>query len=194
MTKNMRSEVSSYQQGQLIEKEDQKSILMIGGIKLFMPYSPVEASVCVSNVATAEIQLVVTVMMKEKMSGDTQEEEEMGQTSEPDPAEEEENSTEMLKIFNQEAEQGITTALEVVAEEEHVDKMLTPWEMDLEMLEDWLKHPKPVDDCHEKTVVKILEKEHSEKLLENFIQGAEQMMTVVLRSIAKGESEFQSEE
>jgi hypothetical protein len=34
--------VSSYQE-QLIEKEDQKSILMIGGIKVFLPYSPVEA-------------------------------------------------------------------------------------------------------------------------------------------------------
>jgi hypothetical protein len=30
----------------------------------------------------------------------------------------------MLEIFSQEAEQGITTALEDVAEEEHADKML----------------------------------------------------------------------
>jgi hypothetical protein len=50
----------------------------------------------------------------------------------------------MLKIFIQEAEQEITTA-----KEENEDKMLTPWEMELEMLEDWLNHLEPVDDCHE---------------------------------------------
>jgi hypothetical protein len=55
----------------------------------------------------------------------------------------------MLKIFSQEAEQEITTALEAAAKEEHEDKMLTPWEMELEMLEDWLNHLEPVDDCHE---------------------------------------------
>jgi hypothetical protein len=54
LIEKMSSEVSSYQQGQLIEKEDQKSILMIGGIKVFLPYSPVEASVCVANAATTE--------------------------------------------------------------------------------------------------------------------------------------------
>jgi hypothetical protein len=26
-------------------------------------------------------------------------------------------------------------------EEEHLDKIPTPWEMELEMLEDWLNHP-----------------------------------------------------
>jgi hypothetical protein len=55
----------------------------------------------------------------------------------------------MLKIFSQEVEQGITTTLEVVAEEEHAYKMLTPWDMELDMLEDSLNHPKPIDDCHE---------------------------------------------
>jgi hypothetical protein len=38
---------------------------------------------------------------------------------------------------------------EATSEEEHADKMLTPWEMELEMLEDWLKNPGPVNDCHE---------------------------------------------
>jgi hypothetical protein len=32
----MNSEVSSYQREEMIEKEDQKSILMIGGIKIFL--------------------------------------------------------------------------------------------------------------------------------------------------------------
>jgi hypothetical protein len=35
------------------------------------------------------------------------------------------------------------------AEEEHVDKMITPWKKELEILEDWLNHPEPVDDFHE---------------------------------------------
>jgi hypothetical protein len=39
--------------------------------------------------------------------------------------------------------------MEAIAEEEHADKMLTPWEMELEMLEDWLNNPEQVDDCHE---------------------------------------------
>jgi hypothetical protein len=39
------------------------------------------------------------------------------------------------------------------AEKEHPDEVLTPWEMELEMLEDWLNHPEPVDDFHEETVM-----------------------------------------
>jgi hypothetical protein len=89
-----------------IQKEDQKSILMIRGIKLFLPYSPVEASMCVSNATTMEGQPTVTVKDMEKMSEDTQ-----------------------------------------GKEEEHTVKMITPWEKELEMLEDWLKNPEPVDDC-----------------------------------------------
>jgi hypothetical protein len=40
----------------------------------------------------------------------------------------------------------------------------------------------------------MLAEDHSEKFLEHFIQGDEQMMTAALRSAAEGESEFQSEE
>jgi hypothetical protein len=56
----MSSELSSYQQEELT-KEDQNSILMIGGIQIFLPGSPVEVRVCVAEVATTERQLVVTV-------------------------------------------------------------------------------------------------------------------------------------
>jgi hypothetical protein len=76
MTKKMSSEVSSYKHGQLIEKEDQKIILMIGGIKLFLPYSPVEASMCVANAAIVEGQPTVTVKEMEQMSEVTQGKEE----------------------------------------------------------------------------------------------------------------------
>jgi hypothetical protein len=52
----MSSELSSYQQGQLPEKENQKDILMIGGIQIFLPLSPVEERVCVADAATGERQ------------------------------------------------------------------------------------------------------------------------------------------
>jgi hypothetical protein len=112
----MNLEVSSYQQGELME-EDQKCILIIGGIQIFLPSNPVEARACVADATTEEGQPAVTVI----------EEEEMEQTSESAPA-----------------------------EQEHADKVLTPWEKELEMLEDWLKNPEPVDDCHEQTVMQIL--------------------------------------
>jgi hypothetical protein len=40
----MNSEVSSYQQVEMIEKEGQKSVLMIGGIRVSIPSSRVEAN------------------------------------------------------------------------------------------------------------------------------------------------------
>ena len=100
----------------------------------------------------------------------------------------------MLKIFSQEAEQEITTALEAATKEENEDKMLTPWEMELEMLEDWLNHLEPVDDCHEEAVMQMIAEENSEESLKIFSQGAEQMITAVLRRATKDEGEFQSEE
>jgi hypothetical protein len=102
---------SSYQQGELME-EDQKCILIIGGIEVFLPHSPVEARACVADATTEERQPTVTIIEEEKeqilMSSPTE-------------------------------------------EEEHAVKMLTPWEKELEMLEDWLNNPEPEDglpgDC-----------------------------------------------
>jgi hypothetical protein len=79
-------------------------------------------------------------------------------------------------------------------EEEHAVEVLTPWEKELEMLEDWLNNPEPVDDCHEQTVMQILGEEHSIEFLRNFSQEAEQMMTAALKPATEDESEFQSEE
>jgi hypothetical protein len=120
----------------------------------------------------------------------------LGPTSGDTPAEGEEDEylKEWLKDFSQVAETKITTALEVVAKEENENKMLTPWEMELEMMEDWLNHLELVDDFHEQTVMNILEKENSEELLKNFSQGAEQMMiTTMSRHASIDEREFQSE-
>jgi hypothetical protein len=99
----MNSEESSDQQEELIE-EDQKRILMIGGIKVFLPYSPVEASMCVVDAATTERQLVVTV-------------EEMEQILEATQVEEKEHSKEWLEIFIQEYEAEIVVALKLIARE-----------------------------------------------------------------------------
>jgi hypothetical protein len=83
----MNSEVSLDQQGMLTE-EDQRSILIIGGIEIFLPSSPVEARACVADATTEEGQPTVTVI----------EEEEKEKTLMFSPAEGEEHSTELLKF------------------------------------------------------------------------------------------------
>jgi hypothetical protein len=100
----------------------------------------------------------------------------LGPTSGDTPAEgEKEHSEEWLKIFSQEVEGEIAAALKLKArkEEEHADNMLTPWEKELEMMEDWLNHLELVDDCHEERVMQMLAEENSEESLKIFSQGAE---------------------
>jgi hypothetical protein len=77
-----------------IQKEDQKSIMMIGGIRVFLPDSPIKARACVADAATERGQPTNTV----------KEEEEVEQTLMFAQGEEEEHSTELLKFFSQEAE------------------------------------------------------------------------------------------
>jgi hypothetical protein len=151
----MNSAEISYQQGELME-QDQRCILIIGGIKIFLPNSPAKASTSVSHEevvqqeskkeamgpnsfkancfcdvgAAEEGQPTVTIMMKEKISKSSQGEE----------------------------------------EEEHIVEILTQWEMELRMLEDWLDNPESKDGCQE-TVMQILGEEHSTKLLKSFSQG-----------------------
>ena len=72
----MSSKLSSYQQEQLIEEKGQKDILIIGGIQIFLPGSPIEARVCVANVAATERQLAKNIKEEEeleKISKDAQE-------------------------------------------------------------------------------------------------------------------------
>jgi hypothetical protein len=67
-------------------------------------------------------------------------------------AEEEKNecSEERLNDFSQRAER--TVALELAAKEAkgQAGKVITPWEMELEMLEDWLNNPGPARELTEK--------------------------------------------
>jgi hypothetical protein len=73
-------------------------------------------------------------MMKDKIS-------EVAQGEEGD------HSEEWLKYFSQVVGTKTPATLEAVAEEKHTIKMLTPWEMELEMLEDWLNNLEIVYDC-----------------------------------------------
>jgi hypothetical protein len=43
------------------EEEDQDNILMIGGIRVFLPFSQEEVEICVAGVATVEEQSAETV-------------------------------------------------------------------------------------------------------------------------------------
>jgi len=101
----MNSSKNSDQQGVLME-EDQRNILIIGGIEIVLPRNLVEARACVVGVATKG-QLIETV----------KEEEEKEKTLMISPAEEEEHLAELRKIFSQESEQGITTVLEATEAE-----------------------------------------------------------------------------
>jgi hypothetical protein len=74
------------------------------------------------------------------------------------------------------------------AEEENVIKMFTPWEKELEMLEDWLNNPELEYGCQQ-TVMQIVGEEHSAKLLKIFSQEAEQEMTVVLEPATEEEAD-----
>jgi hypothetical protein len=125
--------VSSHQQGEMTEK-DQRCLLIIGGIEVFLPHSPFEARESVEDDVVGEGQLVVTFIEREELD----------------------------KVL-----------ISSPVEEEHVDKILTPWEEELGMLEDWLKNLEPVDDYHEQTVMQIAGEKHSKKLLKSFNQEYE---------------------
>jgi hypothetical protein len=152
-----------------MEKEDQKCLLIIGGIEIFLPLSPVEVRACVVD-TTSNSRRTTSCDCQKRWS----------RYQRLAQAKEKEHSEEWLKSFSQEAEKETTAALKLTAKEEHADKILTPWELELEMLEDWLSHPEPVDDCHEQTVMQMLAEEHSEESLRNFSQGDEQMMMTAM--------------
>ena len=61
---------------------------------------------------------------------------------------ENEHSEECLSIFSQGAEKKEAVALELAAREakEQASKFITPWEMELEMMEDWLNNPGPAKE------------------------------------------------
>jgi len=100
---------------------------------------------------------------------------EMEQILEAAQEEGKEHSEEWLDSFSQESEGNTVAALKLTTreEEEHEKNILTPWEKELEMLEDWLNNPEPVDDYREQTVMQMIVEENSEESLRNFSQGDE---------------------
>jgi hypothetical protein len=58
---------------------------------------------------------------------------------------ESDHSKECLNIFSRGAEKKEAIALKLAAKEaeEQANIIITPWEMELEMLEDWLNNPEP---------------------------------------------------
>jgi hypothetical protein len=102
------SKVSSNQPEELTKEENMENILMIGRIKIFLPFAQGKAEICVADEATtAEEELpIVTVKKKEKLE----------QTLEVAQAEDDENSEEWLDTFSQVAER--TAAFELAKEEE----------------------------------------------------------------------------
>jgi hypothetical protein len=119
----LNSEVSSGQQGVLTGEDQRRSILIIGGIHIFLPNNQVEARACVAGAAT------------EGQPTRTTKEEEKEKILKSSPVEEEEHSEEWFKIFSKEVEQEVTTTLESAAEEEACSMDFTDLCGELEALE-----------------------------------------------------------
>jgi hypothetical protein len=108
-----------------IQKEDQKNILMIGGIQVFLPDSPIEVRACVVDAETEGGYPTETVKENEKME----------QTLMFSQGEEEEHLAELLKIFSQEVETEMTATLESAIEEEEENMDFFDLYEELEALE-----------------------------------------------------------
>jgi hypothetical protein len=106
----MNSELNSDQQMQLIEREDQRDLLMIGGIAIFLASSRGEVKVFIIDATKArEKQPDVTIKELEKTQVFSQ------------AVEEDEHSKEWLNIFSQEDENPATLKLTVEEEENIID-------------------------------------------------------------------------
>jgi hypothetical protein len=84
-----------------------------------------------------------------------------------------EHSEEWLNAFSQEAEEAAALKLAAEEAEEQAGRLITPWEMELEMLEDWLNNPEPAGE--------LAEVELSEKVTE---QQVSQEKTAEMKSVA----------
>jgi hypothetical protein len=114
----------SYRQEEFME-EDHKYILIIGGIEIFLPRTPVEVRECVFDATIEEGQPTMTVI----------DEEEEDQTLTFAQAEGDENSVELLEIFSQEAEWEMVAVLELTEEEEEYNMDFVDLCEELESLE-----------------------------------------------------------
>jgi hypothetical protein len=132
MTEQVSSGMDLDQQVQLTKEEDLRSLMMIGGIEILLPFSQEEAEIYVAvdkATTTEEGQLAETVR-----------ENELEQISEAaqEGDEEDEHSEECLNAFSQEAEEA--TALKLTAEEveendEHSEEWLNIFSQETEGLQ-----------------------------------------------------------
>jgi hypothetical protein len=125
---------------QLTGEEDQDDLLMIGGIGIFLPCAQEEAENCVA-VDKRKLELTMTVRKEDEL------EQTLG-AAQAEEGKESEHSEECLSIFSQGAEKQEAVALKLAAKEakEQANKIITPWEMELEMMEDWLNNPGPAKE------------------------------------------------
>jgi hypothetical protein len=163
------------QQMQLTEVKDQDDLLMIGGIGIFLPCAQEEAEICVADGATAE-QSQLTMTIKEELEQVLEAAQE---------GKESEHSEEWLNNFSQGDKKKEVVALKLAAKEakEQAGRFTTPWEMELEMLEDWLNNPGPARE--------LTEVELSGKVTE---QKVSQEETVELKSAAEWQLEATDED
>jgi len=89
----------------IVKEKDQGSILVIGGIEVFLPHSPIKARECVAD--AKNIHPAVAIIEEEK---------------------------EKMLMFT------------LVEEEENTINILSPWEKELDMWEDWLNDREPEND------------------------------------------------
>jgi hypothetical protein len=52
---------------QLTEKEDQRNLLMIGGIQIFLLHSPVEVKICVADGRETTVERQPAAIVKEEL-------------------------------------------------------------------------------------------------------------------------------
>jgi hypothetical protein len=203
-------QVDSDQQMQLTEQEELRDILMIGGIGIFLPFSQEEAEIYVAGgAATIEEQSVETVKEELEQVFETAQAEAEADEGENEHSEEcliafsqeaeeavaleltaeeaggKEHSEEWLNDFSQGAEKKEAVALKLAAKEakEQAGRFITPWEMELEMLKDWLNNPGPTRE--------LTEVELSEKVTE---QPASQRETAEQRSATEWQLEATDED
>jgi hypothetical protein len=108
---------------------DLRSLMMIGGIEIFLPLAQEEAEIWVADAATTEEQLTATVR-----------EEGLEQISEAAQAgEENEHSEEWLNIFSQEAEEAALklTVEEAGEDDEHSEEWLNIFSQETEKTATW---------------------------------------------------------
>jgi DNA replication protein DnaD len=136
----------------------------LGELEYSYHFAQEEAEVCVADgAATTEEQSAVTVRKEEEL-------EQTLEAAQAEAEEENEHSEEWLNDFSQGAEKKEAVALKLAAKEakEQAGRFITPWEMELEMLEDWLNNPEP---ARELTEVELSEKVTEQKSVKGRLQS-----------------------